>query len=464
MYNPKLHFHFTGIGGSGMSGIAEVLLNLGFKVSGTDIKESAVTERLKSIGCSIKIGHEAKNIPSQASLLVYSSAVTMENPEILEAKARSIPVVRRAEVLAELMRLKFAVGVAGSHGKTTTTSMAGAILSHGGLDPTVIIGGQFQCSKSGGPAGTGSKLGASDYFVAETDESDRSFLLLKPTIAVVTNIDNEHMNAYSSLQDLYDSFFSFVRSVPFYGLAILCIDDPNVRALSERYQGRKLTYGLSPEAQLRAENIDLDASGVSYDLIYRNENIGRARLNIPARHMALNSLAAIAVGLEFGIQVELILEALASFQGVKRRQEVICEYNGITVLSDYGHHPTEVRAVLAAVKESMKAGSAKLHVIFQPHRYSRTKDCFAQFIEAFKDCDSLVLTPIYASSEEPIEGVTSELLLNAIVHSSKSFKVDQKEVFEDLAAKIQTGDKILFLGAGSVGQWAENYKDFLTQN
>ncbi len=442
-----------------MSGIAEVLVNLGFKVSGTDVKASAVTERLSSLGCSIRIGHAAEHLPAQASLLVYSSAVTFENPELQEAKKRSIPVIRRAEVLAELMRLKFAVGVAGSHGKTTTTSMAAAILEHGGLDPTVVIGGQFQCSKSGGPAGSGSRLGASNFLVAETDESDRSFLLLKPTIAIVTNIDNEHMNAYSSLEDLHDSFHSFVDSVPFYGLAILCVDDASVRALAQRYEGRKLTYGFSADAQLRATDLQLDQTGVSYNVIYKNENLGKARLNVPARHLALNSLAAIAVGLEFGLSPSVIFEGLAEFKGVKRRQELIGVHSGIRILSDYGHHPTEVRAVLSAIKESIHSSETRpeLHVVFQPHRYSRTRDCFPQFIEAFKDCDSLIMTPIYASSEQPIEGISSEILLQAVAHKNKTFVSETQELFEELKQRAKEGDTVVFLGAGSVGQWAEAF-------
>jgi UDP-N-acetylmuramate--alanine ligase len=324
MYNPSLHYHFIGIGGSGMSGIAEILLTSGFKVSGSDVKASEVSRRLESLGAQVFIGHDAANIPATASLVVYSSAITASNPEIREAKRRKLPVVRRAEVLAELMRLKFGVGVAGSHGKTTTTSMCGAILDAAHLDPTVIIGGQVKSF------GTGGRLGKGSFLVAETDESDRSFLLLKPTVAIVTNIDDEHMNAYRSRKDLEESFNRFVQSVPFYGLAILCVDDPVVRRISEECKRRVLTYGFSPDAELRAESIEGAESGMSFSAILRGEPLGRFVLPMWGRHLVQNCLAAIAVGLEFGVPVEVIQSALAKFGGVKRRLEVIGEVRGVT--------------------------------------------------------------------------------------------------------------------------------------
>lgn len=464
MYNRALHFHFTGIGGSGMSGIAEVLLNLGFSVSGTDLKESSVCARLRNLGANINFGHKAEFVPAGASLVVYSSAVTQDNPELEEARNRSIPVVRRAEVLAELMRLKFAVGVAGSHGKTTTTSMTATILEHGGLDPTVVIGGQFQNPGAQKEAVTGSRLGRSDYLVAETDESDKSFLLLTPTIAIVTNIDNEHLNAYSSQDELLDSFDLYVAKVPFYGLTILGVDDPAVRALSSRVKGRKLTYGFAPDAQLRCFDLEMDRHGIEYSVSLKGELLGRARLAVPARHLALNSLAAIGVGLEFGLNPETIFEALKSFKGVKRRLEVLTENNGICVMSDYGHHPTEIRATLSAIRESRKNHSGKFYAVFQPHRYSRTRDCFAQFLDCFNDCDELICTDIYAASEQPLPGVSGESLASAILHERKRFMPEKSEIFAQLHSELQPGDLVLFLGAGSVGSWAEQFASALSSD
>ncbi|MBN8548101.1 MAG: UDP-N-acetylmuramate--L-alanine ligase [Deltaproteobacteria bacterium] len=449
MYNPKLHFHFTGIGGSGMSGIAEILLNLGFRVSGSDVKISPTCERLQKLGASILPGHSAENVPEGISLLVYSSAVARDNPELLEAKRRGLPVIPRAAVLAELMRLKYGVAVAGSHGKTTTTSMTAAVMEHGGLDPTIIIGGQVKATGSGG------KLGKGDFLVAESDESDRSFLLLKPTIAVVTNIDSEHLNAYSSQEDLENSFEQFVASVPFYGLAILCLDDPKVRVLASRYSGRKVTYGVSADAQIQARNLHYKKFLTSFDVYRDGEYLLHVDLPMLGSHIALNSLAAVAVGLEFGLSPRVIEEALASFSGVKRRLEIVGEVRGITVMNDYGHHPTEVAATLAAVKSGFGADLNRLHVIFQPHRYTRTRDCFNDFIPAFKDCDNLLLTDIYAASEEPIVGIHSEALCAAIRHPSKQYVAQLEETLPILVAQASAGDVVLCLGAGSVGTLPE---------
>jgi len=449
MYNPRLHFHFTGIGGSGMSGLAEILLNLGFKVSGTDLKESPVTERLRKLGAVVAYGHAAEHLPEGASLLVYSSAVLPENPEISEAMRRGLPVIRRAEVLAELMRLKFGVGVAGSHGKTTTTSMTAAILERAGLDPTVIIGGQVKTMASGG------KLGRSSYLVAETDESDRSFLLLKPTIAVVTNIDSEHLSAYASITELEESFAEFVAAVPFYGLAILCIDDPRVRDLAERYRGRKLTYGLSPDAHLRAVDLEYARDGTAFTILRGGEELCRVRLPVPGRHLVVNSLAAVGVGLEFDIAPALIAAALGEFAGVKRRLEVIGEARGVTVMSDYGHHPTEIKATLNAVRTGWGRELNRFHVVFQPHRYTRTRDCFAQFLDAFTECDNLVVTSIYAASEPPLEGISGEILCSAITHPSRRFVENLDDVAAGLVRDLQPGDVVLSLGAGSIGAFPE---------
>lgn len=449
MYNQNLHFHFTGIGGSGMSGLAEILLNLGFKVSGSDLRPSSVSDRLVGLGATVEFGHAAEYLPAAASLLVYSSAVKGENPELREAARRGIPVVRRAEVLAELMRLKFGVAVAGSHGKTTTTSMIAAVLERGGLDPTVIIGGVVRAT------GTGAKVGKSTFLVAESDESDRSFLLLKPTIAVVTNIDSEHLSAYASLQELEESFESFVKAVPFYGLAALCLDDPRLRALAQRLTRRCVTYGLSPDAQIRVTEIAHVDRGMRGRVFSGSAELGTVELPMLGRHMLVNSLAAVAVGLEFGIPFEKIRDALANFSGVQRRLEIVGTVGGVTVMNDYGHHPTEIRATLRAIREGWGTELGRLHVIFQPHRYSRTKECFAEFVEAFADADRLVVSEIYAAGEEALEGIGGKVLCDAIAHSERSFVPAPVDALPALLEALRPGDVVLCLGAGSVGQLPE---------
>ena len=437
-----------------MSGIAGILLDLGFRVSGTDLQDSATVQRLRDMGASISIGHAAESIPDSASLLVYSSAVDDSNPEMIEARRRGLPVIRRAEVLAELMRLKFGVAVAGSHGKTTTTSMTGTVLEMAGLDPTVVIGGIVKSFGGGG------KLGQSQYLVAESDESDRSFLLLKPTIAVVTNIDAEHMSAYNSLQDLEDSFAAFVNAVPFYGLAVLCIDDPKVRTLAARYQGRKKTYGLSPDAELQACNIQHDRQITSYDLVIDGMARGRVTIPMPGRHLVVNSLAAVAVGMEFGVSVDGIIRSLGSFDGVGRRLETVCEHDGITVIDDYGHHPTEIKASVRAVRDGwLKNGSGSLFVVFQPHRYSRTRDCFVEFLDAFEGADSVVVSDIYPAGEEPIEGVSAQRLCDAMNHAAVQYIPQLDDCIDGLVAIMQPGDVVLCLGAGSIGKFAHRMAD-----
>jgi UDP-N-acetylmuramate--alanine ligase len=445
MYNPGLHFHFIGIGGSGMSGLAEILLTSGFKVSGSDVKASEVSRRLEQLGATVSVGHAASNVPESASLVVYSSAITGTNPEIREAKRRKLPLVRRAEVLAELMRLKFGVGVAGSHGKTTTTSMCSAIMDAAGLDPTVVIGGQVKS------LGTGGRLGQGDYLVAETDESDRSFLLLKPTVAIVTNIDDEHMNAYRSRKDLEESFNRFVQSVPFYGVAILCVDDPVVRRIASECKRRVLTYGFAPDADLQAVNVEASPAGMSFEVLRKGESLGQFRLPMFGRHLVQNCTAAIGVGLEFGISPDTIRAALATFGGVKRRLEVIGESRGVTVMNDYGHHPTEIRATLSAVRECCGSQFKKLWVLFQPHRYTRTQLCWNEYLSVFKEADTLILTEIYAASEKPIEGVSGRSFFDAVAHSSKEYVENLDQVSTLLVPQLEAGDLVLCLGAGSVG-------------
>ena len=431
-----------------MSGIAEILLELGFKVSGTDLKESSTVARLRRLGATIHIGHAAEHVAADVSLLVFSSAVQPSNPEVMVVKERGLPVIRRAEVLAELMRLKFGVAVGGSHGKTTTTTMIATMLEKGGLDPTVIIGGQVQSLE------TGARVGKSDYLVAESDESDRSFLLLKPTVAIVTNIDTEHLNAYENLAELEQSFFQFVDSVPFYGLAVLCIDDSRVRLLSQLTNKRKVTYGLSPDAMIRPVNIKPFHGGIAYDVTFNGEYFISIKLPVPGNHLMMNSLAAIAVGREFGISAELIATSLNAFPGVHRRLEISGIMNHVTVINDYGHHPTEIKATLSAVRAGWLDGAenpGKLHVIFQPHRYSRTRDCFVDFLTCFNEADSVQICDIYAASEEPIPGISAEVLAKAVTHPSTAYI----SMLDDAAAAVvkvaKPGDIVVCLGAGTVG-------------
>jgi UDP-N-acetylmuramate--alanine ligase len=456
MYNTKLYFHFVGIGGVGMSGIAEILIDLGFRISGSDLKCGDSCKRLQRLGALIKEGHAAQNLPEDCSLVVYSSAVQQDNPELVEAKRRGLPIVRRAEVLAELMRLKYGVAVAGSHGKTSTTEMVGNVLEEGELDPTVIIGGRVKSK------GTGSRFGHGNYLVAESDESDRSFLLLKPTIAIVTNIDAEHLTAYQSISDLEQSFAQFVNATPFYGLAILCIDDQRVRSLAVNYEGRKVCYGFSLDADLRAENIEFDKWSTSYDVIFHSEKIAHVKLHLPGKHFVLNSLAAFATGLEFGVPVQKIVTALEKVQGVQRRLEKIGVESGVTVISDYAHHPTEIKASLKALREGWGSDVRKIHVVFEPHRYSRLRDCFIEFIDAFTDCDRLIVTDVYAAGEEPLEGVSAESLCSAISrplqrHYIPHFQGVMPVLKEDLSA----GDIVVCMGAGAVGAYAYDVLEML---
>ncbi|MCB9030358.1 MAG: UDP-N-acetylmuramate--L-alanine ligase [Deltaproteobacteria bacterium] len=446
MYNPNLHFHFTGIGGVGMSGIAEVLLHQGFQVSGSDLVANDACARLEQLGAVISQGHSFENLPVEASLLVYSSAVPQDNPELVAARERGIPVVPRAEVLAELMRLKFGIAVAGSHGKTSTTSMIAHILEENDLDPTVIIGGQVKTKdKSGG------RLGKGEFLVAESDESDRSFLLLKPSIAIVTNIDSEHLEAYSSMSDLEQCFEQFLHSVPFYGLAVLCVDDARVRKIAEFYSRRKITYGFSPDAELRIENYQSNGTSICFDVVLHDQHQATIDLPMLGKHMAQNALAAIAVALELGLSIKSISKALQSFPGIKRRLEIIGQKNGTTVMSDYGHHPTEIKATLSALQAS-SYGEGDIHVIFQPHRYTRTKDCFADFLNSFEACDSLIVTDIHAASEKPIEGISGEELCKAITHESKAFNSDFGSIASQVAASAKPGDLVICFGAGSIGK------------
>lgn len=449
VYNPHLHFHFIGIGGSGMSGLAEILLGLGFAVSGSDQKDSEVILRLREKGASITLGHDPKNIPQQASLIVRSTAITNDNLEVQEGLKRRIPVIARAELLAELMRLHYGVGVAGSHGKTTTTSLTSMVMEAGGLDPTVIVGGKLQSIGSGG------KVGGGVFLVAETDESDRSFLLLKPTVAVVTNIDREHMNAYHSFEDLIESFHQFVISIPFYGLAVLCVDDAEVRKLATRLKEERpiriITYGFSEEADLRAVNVKIADGRTSFDVTFKNEQVGSFVIPVPGKHIAQNALASLAVGREFGVSSAAVEEAFSGFEGVGRRLEIIGSEAGVTVMNDYAHHPTEIRTTLSAISEGWKEKFTRIIVLFQPHRYSRMQDCMDRMNGTFDLCSKLYVTDVYTAGEKPIDGITPESILSAISHSDSYASGDIESTMSEVMKDVKPGDLVVCMGAGSVG-------------
>ena len=442
--------HFVGIGGSGMSGLAEIVATLGFKVSGSDVKRTAVTDRLASLGVVVRIGHAADNV-GDADAVVFTSAARTDNPELLEARARRIPVIARAELLAELMRLRFGIAVAGAHGKTSTTSMIALVLERAGLDPTAVIGGRLSAF------GSNSRLGRGDYMVAEADESDRSFLMLWPSIAVITNIDREHMEAYESFAALQQSFVDFANKVPFYGAIVACVDDAELMKILPRLTRRVITYGLTvPDAEIGAEEIALDGFGSVSRIVHRPkgkpvEPLGELHLRVPGRHSVQNALAAIAVGLELDVAFPKISAALAEFSGAERRFEHHGEVNGIRVVDDYGHHPTEIVAVLAAARS---ARPSRILVAFQPHRYTRTRDLMREFGTALSEADEVVLTEIYAASEDPIPGVTIETLA-AELNTARSRPVHVVKALDDvagaLAALAAPGDLLITMGAGSIG-------------
>jgi UDP-N-acetylmuramate--alanine ligase len=444
MLQKKHKIHFVGIGGIGMSGIAEVLLNSGYVVTGSDLQESEATRRLRSLGAQIFVGHEEENLSGNPSVVVISTAVKYSNPEVLEARRRHIPVIPRAEMLAELMRMKYGVAVAGSHGKTTTTSMISAVLSTAGLDPTMVIGGRVHMF------GTNAKMGQGEFLVAEADESDGSFLLLSPTIAVVSNIDKEHMDFHQTMERLNESFLTFINNVPFYGLAVLCIDDANVRGLLPKVRKRFATYGLSAESDFSAQDLRMTAAGVEFAVLHHGKSLGDLRLHLPGRHSATNALAAVAVANELEIPFPRVTEALGAFTGIHRRFEMKGEPKGIMVIDDYGHHPTEIRATIGAIRDSWKR---PLTVVFQPHRYTRTRDLFDEFLTAFEGADRLVLTEIYPAGEDPISGITGEALYQAIKrkgHLDVEFVPDKNQIVAQLAEKLNGGEIALTLGAGDI--------------
>ncbi len=450
MFRKIQRIHFVGIGGIGMSGIAELLLNLGYKVSGSDIKTSALTQRLEAMGGRIYRDHSAANV-HDANVVVVSSAVRPDNVEIAEAKKLQIPVIPRAEMLAELMRLKYSVAIAGSHGKTTTTSMVATVLVRAGCDPTVVIGGRLNAF------GSNAKLGKGEFLVAEADESDGSFLKLSPTLAVVTNIDREHLDHYAGLADIQAAFTQFVNKVPFYGAAVLCLDDPNVQAIIPRVERRIVTYGTSNQADLVASRVEFHEFGCRYQARYQGNALGAVSLQVPGQHGVLNSLAAVAIGLELDIPAETVFAALSSFQNADRRFQVKGERQGVLVVDDYGHHPTEIIATLSAARG---ASDRRIVAVFQPHRYSRTRALEEEIARAFNHADVLIVLPVYAAGEEPIEGVSAEKLTGLIKkygHRDVTFAPDFPSALQTLQEKLQAGDMLLTLGAGDVWKIGEEW-------
>jgi UDP-N-acetylmuramate--alanine ligase len=449
MYKKIRHIHFVGIGGIGMSGIAEVLHNLGYAVSGSDSRESEVTRRLACLGIRVAIGHAAEHL-GEADVVVRSSAVTPDNPEILAARHRLIPVIQRAEMLAELMRMKYGVAVAGSHGKTTTTSMVATVLARGGFDPTMVIGGRLNA------LGSNAKLGRGDFLVAEADESDGSFLKLSPTIAVVTTIDAEHLDYYRDLAHIQESFLQFINKVPFYGLAVLCLDQENIQALLPRVEKRFVTYGLRAQADLQAEGMSFSGMATGFDVRWKAEPLGQVRLQVPGLHNVYNALAAIAVGLDLEMDFPTIRDALEEFAGVDRRFQVRGEAGGITVVDDYGHHPTEIQATLNAAKRGF---GRRLIACFQPHRYTRTQALLKEFVTAFYEADVLFVTEIYPAGEPPIPGVSGRQIADGVAehgHRNVSFVARKEELAAAALAAAQPGDMILTLGAGDVWKVGED--------
>ena len=455
MYQKDYHIHFVGIGGIGMSGIAELLINLGYKVSGSDLKLSHITKRLEKKGGIIFQGHTKEQVTS-ANVVVKSTAIAKENPEVIQAKALSIPIIPRAEMLAELMRIKYSIAVSGAHGKTSTTAMISQILNTAGLDPTVVIGGLLQ------GLDTNALHGKGDFIVAEADESDGSFLKYSPAIAAVTNIDLEHLDFYKDIEDIKDKFVQFINSVPFYGLAILCLDNEHVQNILPRIMVRYTTFGMTAQSDLQAKEIALKGSKSYFKVVHHEKTLGEINLNIAGKHNISNALASIATAIELKIDFKTIKKALESIKGVQRRLEIKGEKKQILVMDDYGHHPTEIMATLAAVRESYK--DKRLIVVFQPHRYTRTKGLFQEFTRAFYQCDILIVLPIYAASEQEIEGVNSQQLCKGIEehgHKDVSYAPDFTQALSMITHKVKKNDVVLTLGAGDIYTLGEELVEIL---
>ncbi|WP_437837545.1 UDP-N-acetylmuramate--L-alanine ligase [Sorangium sp. So ce1153] len=448
------HVHFVGVGGVGMSGLAEILRSLEFEVSGSDLKESSTTRRLTSLGVRIDVGHRAENVRG-VDVVVYSSAIRPDNPELTESRALGIPAIGRAEMLAELMRVKYGVAIAGSHGKTTTTSLVATVLRAAGLDPTVVVGGKMAA------LGTNARLGAGDLLVAEADESDGSFLRLTPTIAVVTNIDPEHLDHYGTHERIKDAFVEFAARVPFYGLAVLCLDHPHVQDLLPRIPRRHVTYGVSPQSDYSARGIQFRGLETSFNAYRRGEPLGGFTVKMPGAHNVLNCLATIAVADELEVPLDVTKQALATFGGVARRFTIVGSLGGITLVDDYGHHPAEIRATVDAARRAFPGEDHRIVVAFQPHRHTRTRDLFDEFTRAFNQADVLLVTDIYAAGEAPIPGVTAERLVQSIRehgHHDARYVADKADLPEALEQIVRPGDVVIALGAGDVNACVRELK------
>ena len=452
MFSSIKKLHFVGIGGIGMSGIAEILIDQGFKVTGSDKAASDNTERLHSLGTEIFVGHDAKNVESDVDVLVYSSAVMPDNPEIVEAQRRKIPVIRRAEMLAEVMRLKYGIGIAGTHGKTTTTSMVSLVLMEGGVDPTVIVGGRLR-----GLAGSNARLGRGEFIVVEADEFDRSFLSITPTIAVLTTLETDHLDTYRDLDDIKGAFIQFASKVPFYGSVVLCLDEPALQDIMPKIKKKIITYGLNGQADLQAVDIIHRQNTSRFLVVHAGKDLGEVEIQIPGKHNIQNALGAIAVGLELNVPFDKIKAGIEKFTGVFRRWEVKAEVDSITIVDDYAHHPTEIQATLSGAKAGWRR---RVVCVFQPHLYSRTRDFYEDFGRAFFNADVLIVTDVYPAREEPIQGVTGEL----IVHAAKSFGhknvhyvSDKKGVPNFLMKTKQPGDIIITMGAGDIWRFGEEF-------
>ncbi len=448
MFGKVRKLHFVGIGGIGMSCIAEVLLNLGFQITGSDLQLSEVTRRLMKLGAIVSKGHRASQV-GDADVVVISSAVNPDNPEVMEARRLKIPVIRRAEMLGELMRMKYGIGIAGTHGKTTTTSMVGLVLTEGGLDPTIIVGGKVKSLRAS------AKLGKGQYLVAEADEFDRSFLRLVPTIAVVTTLEAEHLDCYTNLDDIKGAFIEFVNKVPFYGTVILCLDEQSLQSIVPHIQPPLITYGLSAQVDIRGTNLVFRGLTSAFDLVVRGEKLGRLRVKAPGVHNVKNSLAAAAVGLELGLSFSTVKKALESFSGVYRRFEVKGEVDDVMVVDDYAHHPTEIQATLQAAKNGL---GRRTIAVFQPHLYSRTRDFCEDFGKSFFQSDILLVTDIYPAREKPIAGISGELVARAAReygHRKVVYIQDKRKIATYLAAQVLPGDLVITLGAGDVHRIGE---------
>ena len=456
MYRKFRKIHFVGIGGIGMSGIAEVLKNLGYEVSGSDVKESDTTRRLRDLGIDVSIGHRPENV-RDADVVVMSSAIRDDNPEIRAARESALPVIPRAEMLAEIARLKYAILVAGAHGKTTTASLIASVLGECGMDPTAVIGGKLKS------IGSNARLGEGEFLVAEADESDGSFLMLSPTIAVVTNIDREHMDYFKNMDAIKNAFLSFINKVPFYGISILCGDNEHLRELLQYIKRRYLTYGLSEGVDLFARDLRLDGFMTSFDVYLQGESLGRFSVPLLGEHNVCNTLATVAVAVELGLDMKGVKEALRNFSGVQRRFEIKGRVKGINIIDDYGHHPAEIKATLRAAKMAIKSQSGnekngRLVVLFQPHRYTRTMDLMDEFHQAFTDADKVVIMDIYPAGEDPIPGITSEVIYSGVKKNTDAVYIkDRDEVLKYLVSELRESDTFITLGAGDVWKIGEKF-------